>query len=484
MKHSARNLIVTSAVGALITGCTTSLSVKEYGEPILNNQPTGKSQTGLPYPLNMTQFAFTIEYELVSCGKDPNVSVAVSAGDAQTAADPTKNYIIDPNSLASPVKVSSVKLAYHPNGSVKSLNATAEDKTADLIVSIGKTAVSVAKIVGGNVGSSGDKTEPENCTKEAAKALKDVTDKKPELEASTSDLKVKTAQLEAIKKKIEGLGPNVDEASKAELSKATDAVKSALAKQNTMTKAIVESKKLISYQVKLSWPEHGMDFEKTLAPPDDQIRKWITPNSDPKKGDWKAKLTLHFVLESLSGVAQTAGSEINIKRGVPFRQPKMARLAVCKSGKCGSADGEYVIQQDGLIQQLGQVYFLDCRSRPFSSVACSFEMGADGRLVSVGTENKSAALAEAAKVAEALAGNVVEIAALEASKAEKLKKKTDYLKAQADHAAALKALQPSSPDPSVANLASLKMRSDIALATIAALDAEAALQKKLGEQDE
>jgi hypothetical protein len=257
-----------------------------------------------------------------------------------------------------------------------------------------------------------------------------------------------------------------------------DGVRDALSKQKKISKKIDDLAKLISYSKTIYWPGSS-DKYTTDIPAPDEIKKWVSLSDDPKKIIWVNDLQLYLNISKPNGdMPQLTSTQTSKMYGIPYRQPELGRFSVCTKAQCGHPDAEPMIEQDGMFQQLGLIYFLNCTSRPFTSIGCTFEMSEDGRLKSIGTENKTAPLADATKALDGLVGNAGDVlAALKEDKTAKLKTQTDYLKAQADYAAAQKALI-SDPDATPAQIATLKLQADLANAKIAALDAEAALAAK------
>jgi hypothetical protein len=175
-----------------LMACTTQLAVNSV------DPKNPQTRVGLPYPLTMTQEKIETDYRLTECGAMPKISVEVKVLETITKNDPKHTYTIDPNSLGSPLKTSAVRLEYHPNGAVKTLNAIAEDKTGDIIVSLGSAAVKIAKAASG---IGGGPVPQEACKDDALKALNKSNALNDELDVATDDLSKATDKLTELKKK-------------------------------------------------------------------------------------------------------------------------------------------------------------------------------------------------------------------------------------------------------------------------------------------
>jgi len=121
-----------------ITGCSQSLMVHKMSAD--NNQP----QKGFVYPLLFTQFKITVTRGIASCTKTDEVS-GVSVPDVQAfikaeitsenLIDKDHLYVIDSDSLTGPTKTSDLSVKWN-KGRLKSINAAADDQTAEVIKSV------------------------------------------------------------------------------------------------------------------------------------------------------------------------------------------------------------------------------------------------------------------------------------------------------------------------------------------------------------
>jgi hypothetical protein len=448
------------------TACT-SVQVKEV------SATDPKTRVGLPYPLPFTQHRMLLTRQVVECGAKPKVLATAKIEETRNAPDPLHRYVIDPNSLSSIVKTSELKAEYHPNGLVKALNATAEDKTGEIIGNVAGIGVKIASLMAAP-GSGG--AAQEACKQSVIDALAKIKTQEPKLEHANKNVETATAALKAAKEKLVTLGASADETSKTALSTAYTALTNALDAQKKEAKALTELMKEVSHTETHYWPGNG-DVGRGVFPFDQSVlKRWMSLDDDPSVAQEVKKLDIYVQLDPATeggralrtvkpeagvkpaGLAATARDALNAKLGIPFRQPEIGHLQICSGGFC-NAGGEQVAEHRGNILQLGYVYYLPCESKPFSSVACSFELTEDGSLKSMGTANKQAILAGGTDALES---------ALESAGTIK--------KTLAEYRAAVKALDESPNAGAASETAALKAQIELAKAKKDLLTAEAELR--------
>jgi len=468
-------------------GCTacTSLKVHEF------NPALPASRVGIPYPLGFTQYKIELTRRVIACGNEMKVAAAAKIEETRNAPDPQRRYVIDPNSLGSMVKTSDVKLEYHPNGLVGALNASAVDKTGDIIANVGTTAVKIASLAAAAGGPAGA------CKPEVVQALADVEAQQAKVATANDVLERSLARMKRAREKVEALGAATDESAKAEASKAYDELIVSTSRQKAETEKLDALLAKITYKQVVRWPENGDVGRGVYRMDPDVLANWALNLSGDPLNPARAQLDIFIQLETVSSdgrplplvrpgdsAAPPTGSGIDEKidpaLGIPFRQPGYGELKICNINFCDRG-GEVLATQAGSALQLGQIYYLPCRSRPFTSVECKFELTEDGWLKSMGTSNKEAALAGATNAAKSLfesAGTIQStlsgagVAALEA--------KTKALKAQADYQAAVSSLAANPNAASLAEVAALNANIEVARARKNLIEAEAELVRAQG----
>ena len=452
----------------LCTACTTSLKVQRV------DPAKPETRVGAPYPLLFTRHEIEITRQVAGCGPELKALVKAEIKGVEGTPDPKQLFVLDTNSLASPVKTSEVKLEYLPNGAVSTLNATAEDRSAQVISNVVATVVKVVSIAAAAGAAPGAPVEA--CSPAVLKARKAVTEQMPIVEAAINLVDSRTEEVKTLNNKIASMGGNVDEKTKAALGKAYDALVAAVDDLTDKKDALAKALKIITYVETIRWPDNGdmANGESQLIPA--VLSRWgaVDTNLNARK-----KFAVFFNLSGIGVISRDLDKEdvVDPKLGVPYRQPVLGRFTVCSGGPCG-ADNLPIAEKVGDVLQLGYVYYLPCESRPFTSISCSFAMTDTGQLKSMGTAQKAASaegLSGAAKDTVTQLGSLQET--LSSAKTKKLEAQTAALKAETDYAAAAAALQ---PDPSKSDkdeTAALKASTDLLNAKRAQLEAEAALSE-------
>jgi hypothetical protein len=150
MKYSARG--AAAALLIVLGGCTTSLSTR----PDFARTDSHGALRGISYALPMLQYEIKASYKIVDCprpplGADPggkmDLIVEATATSDYVAGE---RYVINYAALANKLKTTDFTIETHPgSGTLKSLNASAEDKTGDAIKSVVETAISGASMAAG-----------------------------------------------------------------------------------------------------------------------------------------------------------------------------------------------------------------------------------------------------------------------------------------------------------------------------------------------
>lgn len=145
--------LAAALVLAGLAGCTTSLETR----PTYAVSSPGKALPDHGYRLPMLQYDVIVAYKLVSCpgftdanGKPTKLAFKVEAIAASEHVA-GEAYTVDYSALSSPLKVTDFAIeAYPETGTLKSINASAEDKTGDFLKSAIEFGISGASLVAGN----------------------------------------------------------------------------------------------------------------------------------------------------------------------------------------------------------------------------------------------------------------------------------------------------------------------------------------------
>ena len=458
----------------LASACTTSLQVSKVDSAI------DASRVGIPYNLPFTQYEIAITREVIKCDTRLTAKVGAEVTSVDARRDPKMRFVLDPASLASPLKTSEVKLEYDVNGIATSLNATAEDRTAQVIANV---VGSVAKIASIAAMAGAPQVREGVCTQPVREALKAITTLRPGVKAATAIVESRTEALKALQTKVAALGINVDQRTKTRLSAAYDALSAATEELSDRSDALDKQLKVVTDKQTVRWPDHGNMFAGTIPLDDAVFNRWGSNLDDlPSSRD---QFTLFLDLAPLA----EGGRNIDVAAraepalGVPFRSPEPGRLRVCGGMRCGPGV-DILAERVSDVAQLGSVFYLPCKSRPFSSIGCSFTMASDGTLKSMGSaqeaapaEGASGALLSSLDTAATLQGT------LSTAGTKKREAATAALKAESDYAAATAAL---APDPNQAMLletAVVKANVELLQARKAEWDARVALEETRAKAD-
>ena len=508
MKHLG---ILSAAVcsAALLAGCAKTLRV----EPIAGN----KTRTGIGYVLPFTQYATTVTWTLDYCpkpdetdanaSKDARIAVKVEAI-AGSADDGTLAFMIDPQELQSITAVTSFTAKWHDGRNMLStINASVDDRSAQIVGNVVKTAVKLFPLVAGlpplplAPGATAPPPPPIRCKPEARTALESAKTAKGLLKAQTALVETETATVTDLTRKVVSMGAAVDERTKKDLSDAIDRMALATAAQTEAAEAFAAALKPITYVRKLDWPENGNTFSGgPLALPLARIADWIEPlqnrgveakpvylqiertgtfGRNPGRLDLTPRAAPAVVDRGLRRPAIEPSEDAYAlpapsAPGLRYRMAAGGRLVACWRSPCGSADpGAVIARFDGPIVQLGYVNILPFRSRAFGNNSIAAEFAPDGSLKSVGYEQKtapaesvSAALADAATQASSVLDPTV-----------RLQSQTAYLKALKEQRDAIEGLKAKVEDSVAAETASLGADTTLINARLANIEAQIALEQ-------
>ncbi|MBV8687404.1 MAG: hypothetical protein JOZ90_13160 [Alphaproteobacteria bacterium] len=190
----------------ILSGCAGSLQTSPYRQ---RTEDRAGALRGVTYALPMVQYQLKLRRWLAECpGTDPDgKTTALKFGVEVTGEKeyvPGEAYNVDYERLAGFLRTSSFEIKYWPNGTLKSIGASAEDHTADAIKDTVKTVLSVASaaasmgvMLAGPVSQNGGDGEAMAVCSAAAAQQVD------ELRRLNAALKEKTKKLELLRKDLE-----------------------------------------------------------------------------------------------------------------------------------------------------------------------------------------------------------------------------------------------------------------------------------------
>lgn len=419
-----------------------------------------------------TRYQIDITRQVAGCGPKLKALVKAEIKATESVPDPMQQFVVDPNSLSSPLKTSDVSFGYATNGAVTSFNATAEDHTAQVVSNVVATAFKAVTIFG--VAGAAPGAPSEACSKEVLDAREQIKKQGPVVEAATTVVASLTQDLKALATKATAVGGNVDKATKEAMSKKYDALAAATEDQKSKSDVLDKAMKVVTDVQTVRFPKDGDTGVDVYPLADAVFVRWGRLDSNPNS---RADFSVTIALDTINGIGRTLSTAdvVDPSLGLPYRQPVLGRLTVCSGGPC-SKDNAPLLENVGPVLQMGYVYYLPCQSRPFSSVGCTFTMTDAGELKTMGSSQKTATaegLSGAAKDVVTQAGTLHDT--LSGASTAKLQAETAALKAKADYAAAEAALQPDPLKTDKDQTATLKADTDLLNAKLAQIQADAAL---------
>ena len=287
-KNLAQKTLGTLTLVIPLYGCETTLSTSQ--DVYLGQK---NATIGVPYALPMTQFDITLTRSISQCVTkegSPKVGVTMTAK-AEAGSVAGETYIIDYEKLSSSMKTSSLVLEfYEDTGTLKSINAQASDKTAEVLSNVVETGIGIAKIAAGiptipTAATSGDGTRPNLypavvCSPETQAKVLEVKNK-------TAELKLKTTALESATKaftdKLETLKPIIaadalTSVQKQDLANLERAQTEALVAQTEIKNQLEKGQAKVSVSQNFKWPQNFTTLEDSTGSQfklgDQEVKKW------------------------------------------------------------------------------------------------------------------------------------------------------------------------------------------------------------------
>jgi hypothetical protein len=466
-----KRILMCSISLCLVSGCTTQLNAVH-----LDGTETSLPVSGAPYNLTFTQFKGKFIRRVTECPDQSDPTIKISADLAATQqADPARNYVIDLASLQSFFKTTDVKLAYYDTGALKSINVSAEDKSAEFAL---KLLEAVPKIIA----LPKDAKTFVPCTadtKAAVARLKRAEDKLDDLSDQMSAI---TDQLKQYGALISVLNNNLRKSGRDEIAKLIVKLSALQEQHRTLSSAVAKDLAHTSVVTKFAWPDDG----DTLV-----LQQPIPAIDKPTQLRWfgaevpqlASKTAFHVALApklpwQRNRQADTAAMS---DQGIKYRLPVLGEVVVCDylidaddgSKRCATPEP---VTKPVLISQLGNTYKLDLKSTWFSNKTIALAFSEQGVPTSLGL----ASAAASDKLAATLSGAVDAGVAIRKTQADReltaLETKNKLLKLQKENRELSQALAPLEPDPRTGALAGLTIDNALLNAEIANIEARRTLE--------
>jgi hypothetical protein len=462
----------------LSMGCTNHLKVARVD----SNAPSVSDRSGFPYMLQFTQYKIVLTRRVTGCDSDFTTAIKAEIT-PELVDDGDYTYVIKSDSLISPTKISDLKVEWE-NGHLKLINASAEDRTAQTVLSVVQGIGKVARIAagGGMVGAGGTQ---EGCSDAVVSQLAAKKTAQSDVDEITSDMVDLVREVTRLKATyIESVG---DTSIKRKLAAAVALVDGANARLADAQSRLQKALKFLTYEETIRWPERSDTFRTTTAlqPPMAILEKWYDVPRGPGDRDDDAytarkkavyskflhQMSVHFVIEQVGTYGRLPANPAQADDGRPrdglrFRLPASGRFVVCEAKQCKGDDTENVVAvHPGKILQLGFIFYAPFSSPPFTNAAFEMAFDTTGTPTKAGISRKTASAETAAGLFKDVAGEAVSIYdVLNVTKAEEAAKRLAALETAKKLADAEAALDPNSP---AKVLAALEFQGKLTAATAA-----------------
>lgn len=461
-----------------LTGCTTYLESKHIST-IADNQPKG-----MLYSLPMLQYEFDITRQITSCNVEIEVKTTVEVNEL-FLPDPGATFELDYMELSGITNTSEIEAEFYDNGTLKSINVEADDRTADILTNSFKI-ISSAALAAASVPplpAVRDENRPA-CNQETIEAL-------AALKESEDSLKRRTKNVETASEEVARLNPIVtgaDKPSEEILKSLQDAIK----KLKEHKLALVNLNKnrapylaRTQYKEKLRWPKTtANDSMKTKIPPNNDLTiRWF--KKEPGKvliGEeiLDSKLALHFQINQL--VEKLPSSDLHEKnkgyKGIFYRYPMPVELEVCTDAPCDSQSRKTIKIIQSKTPQHGPLVLLPFENGAFKKYRFEVVFSPSGVPSKLSFKNQRSAAAEATSAAAGIAEQLPGLRQqLLNADLEKLKRQTALLKQEKALLDAEKSLEKSTTLDTEAETALIKAQTDLINAQIALQEAQQRLDE-------
>jgi hypothetical protein len=387
----------------------------------------------LVYSLPYTRYDVVVTRCFVGCGDgatQPSYTYAATPA-ASTHADPTKTYTVDYESLSSAFKTSDLKLTWGDNRTLTAINASATDKTGDVIVNTvtGLATLAVTVASGGAAG----KAETVACEAMIRPGARQALDRRKRLEArrdaANARVATLTTRLAALQGVTSQMGQRLDSRVQTTLIALAEQLAIAKGAQEADATATAKNEKELTQIVSVTLAQDG-----TLSPNGTQVAQipdgrktndWVTV---PRTEDnFRARLMLRRAQTAVALADSSEPTEL----GLRYRVPADGMLVLCMQPQDISTspgkpfkDGDEQPTDDipdctkidlsriktllpvAPVPQLSRVAVLPFRNGPFQDNSIAATFGADGSPTmveyKVNTASAETASAAFAKVAAAL----------------------------------------------------------------------------------
>jgi hypothetical protein len=418
--------MIMAAAATALAACS-SIDVKraDHGAPDLPD--------GLVYYLPAKQFNVSVAFELQDCLVDagkPVIPYTTSAVVTESlVADLSQVHYIRYGELSAKTKVVGFNVQLYDNGTLKSVNAKAEDRSGQIITSVAEAAGSLARgLAMGRFYSANAKEQSELCAPEFLKLLaaranaqnRLAEDRQADKARKAKGTQVAAAALGFAQAKVKvaelaktGTTKEKEDAARA-LAVAEEVLNGLKTEQADLGESqadkiaadLAAARAALTETVVLAWQPSLSETTTTIAYPEASFGKLLL-----KEKDKANKIAAQVVLQLLGGAKANVGAigtATNSTKGIVYRQPVTARLSICP-GDCvtGGAVRNPILSQTYLLPQMGALGALPLKNEIFDKNSLVLAQTSDGTLVSLQFDSE-ASLEKAAETAKTASAKYME----------------------------------------------------------------------------
>ena len=483
------HLVALASLAAI--GCTTTYT----------STPVDKIDNGYPgvlYSLPMLQYEIVTTRQIRDCDptlKESGLNIVGKVDiTAQYVADPYATFQLDYTELSKPTSTSDLTIELTEDSRLKSINASADDKSAEILNNsfsiLSNIALADADVTGSDLRTTRVEREDLPECKEEIKAVFS------ELSKSNNILGKLTGEVAFLSSEVQRLtlilaSTESSESVSTELNETGKKLRIATRKLellNNSRKPLVDK---ITYTEKQLWPlSSGNTYERlnnlegealTLEMPISILRNWWG-NYDKTHSNDAGKTLLSKVNFSLnlSRMTDTIANERpdTSASGVIYRHPVDVQLQVCSGLVCNNNSTNTIEKTVYQSPQHGPYASLPFTNRAFKNTSLNAKFSDNGVPISVSFKSQKAALAEASGAVSNIASQLPALRQqLLGAELESLKRETELAEQTAKLNTAQAALQPSPT-------ADLTAQKTILDAEVALLNAEIALIEATRKKEE
>jgi hypothetical protein len=486
---SSMRLPVCIGIALALSGCTTELVVSKLSDD------TRGPITGFTYTLPFTQFEMTAVRTLTKCDDTTtpgditlNYDYSLTSPTAASLPDSAQTYVIDYRSLASGSKISDLKLQNFATGMLQQINASAEDRTAQIVTNtitgVGNIAASIAS---GGYGASASVVSAQflgtppvkpaplvdtpHCNEKATKAIKKQKELDKVLKGKTTQLNASVAELKTLTAAAAAMGTRIDASIQRDLLVHARKVASDSQAVTHASELATDNQKLYTSTFTFRFPLSGKPsepgvFQQVIIPGGQAAYKaWIkcTDRVKNEEIDCPVQPNETFFVASVqiqpiyqadvlpygSGAAGWPDPQPD-SPGLRYRIPARGHLVLCAAPAATTPSEEPGLDPctnsmdprpwlpaaakviwEGPVAQLGRLQFMPYKNGPFQNNLLAATFNQDGSLASAEYQAKTSSLETATNAfAQASAATAQAIKAVQTGPTTKLNAQTAQLNAQ------------------------------------------------------